>query len=398
MGSWKLSCIRVDGKMRRMVILIFATAVLSENPQNCTADAYESIRDKYESCANNKILTITATIQSNPQHSDQDRETIICSAVKKLINDCGEVLNSCFSVLKIEETKSKQTDGIKKILAKHYTETEIKNCFVDDKLQFNSEREKKSFKDSAQIRVREEESLKGAITSSPIIEENHDDFTPASTTVSDDNMVEKEETLSSKTSENVLKYSSTESFSIIGDQGTTPSSVLPLKCTEVEFLENRNNYERCASNKIREITAWLDRREHRLRNDDSSSSEDDKRSIMTVCNAVRQLLYDCGDELGWCFTEDQVTKTRYKQKAGLEDILSKYYSPDTLKMCFIQKKVSILITTTQETISETVEEQEKKVLRAQKFYPELSSYSRGARENLSITIVLSLLLALLVIL
>ena len=253
--------------MRRMVILIFATAVLSENPQNCTADAYESIRDKYESCANNKILTITATIQSNPQHSDQDRETIICSAVKKLINDCGEVLNSCFSVLKvykkmhfllsrllsvclkIEETKSKQTDGIKKILAKHYTETEIKNCFVDDKLQFNSEREKKSFtplitsstattetkfktptttfsvtgtEDSAQIRVREEESLKGAITSSPIIEENHDDFTPASTTVSDDNMVEKEETLSSKTSENVLKYSSTESFSIIGDQGTTP--------------------------------------------------------------------------------------------------------------------------------------------------------------------------------
>ena len=158
----------------------------------------------------------------------------------------SRLLSAC---LKIEETKSKQTDGIKKILAKHYTETEIENCFVDDKLQFNSEREKKSFtplitsstattetkfktptttfsvtgtEDSAQIRVREEESLKGAITSSPIIEENHDDFTPASTTVSDDNMVEKEETLSSKTSENVLKYSSTESFSIIGDQGTTP--------------------------------------------------------------------------------------------------------------------------------------------------------------------------------
>ena len=28
------------------------------------------------------------------------------------------------------------------------------------------------------------------------------------------------------------------------------SSVLPLKCTEAEFLENRNNYERCASNKV----------------------------------------------------------------------------------------------------------------------------------------------------
>ena len=25
-----------------------------------------------------------------------------------------------------------------------------------------------------------------------------------------------------------------------------------------------------------------------------------------VCDAVRQLLYDCGNELGWCFTENQV--------------------------------------------------------------------------------------------
>ena len=158
----------------------------------------------------------------------------------------SRLLSPC---LKIEETKSKQKDGIKKILAKHYTETEIKKCFVDDKLPFDSEREKKSFtplitssttketkfiktptttfsgtgtEDSAQIRVREEESLKGAITSSPIIEDNHDEFTPASTTVSDNNMVEKEETVTSNTSENVLKYSSTESLSIIGDQGTTP--------------------------------------------------------------------------------------------------------------------------------------------------------------------------------
>ena len=158
----------------------------------------------------------------------------------------SRLLSPC---LKIEETKSKQKDGIKKILAKHYTETEIKKCFVDDKLPFDSEREKKSFtplitssttketkfiktptttfsvtgtEDSAQIRVREEESLKGAITSSPIIGDNHDEFTPASTTVSDNNMVEKEETVTSNTSENILKYSSTESLSIIGDQGTTP--------------------------------------------------------------------------------------------------------------------------------------------------------------------------------
>ena len=264
--SWKLSCIRVDGKMRRVVILIFATTVLSENPQNCTADIYESIRDNYESCANDKILTITATIQSNPQHSDQ--ENIICRAVKELINDCGEVLNGCFSAIKIEETKSKQKNGIMKILKTHYTETELKDCFVDDKLQFKSERERKSFtpvttsvsspvypeailyeasktnssslttastftitntststatgkEDSVRIREREEESLIGVISSSSVFEEKHQEFTPAFTTVDDDNKIDKEETVTLHT-ENVLKYSSTDSFSIIGDQGTTP--------------------------------------------------------------------------------------------------------------------------------------------------------------------------------
>ena len=93
--SWKLFCIRADGKMRQVVILIFATTVLGENSQNCTADIYESIRDKYESCANDKILTITAQIQSSPLLSDQ--ENIVCSAVKELINNCGIVLEDCFS-------------------------------------------------------------------------------------------------------------------------------------------------------------------------------------------------------------------------------------------------------------------------------------------------------------
>ena len=253
--TWKLSCIRVDGKMRRVVILIFVTTVLSENPQNCTADIYESIRDKYESCANDKILTITATIQSNPQHSDQ--ENIICSTVKELINNCGEVLNGCFSAIKIEETKSKQKNGIMKILKTHYTETELKDCFHDDKLQFKSERERKSFspvtttvsspndpeanssslttastftttntsastangnENSVRIREQEEESLTGVLSSSPVYEEKHQEFTPASTTVDDDNKIA---TVTLNT-ENVQKYLSTESFSIIGDQGTTP--------------------------------------------------------------------------------------------------------------------------------------------------------------------------------
>merc|ERR1712032_1655521 len=267
----KLSCIRVDGKMRRVGILIFVTtAVLSENPQTCTADIYESIRDKYENCANDKIITITATVQSSPQHSDQ--EHIICSAVRELINDCGKVLDDCFSPIKIEETKSKQKSGIKKILMKHYTETEIRYCFDDDdKLQLSSEREIKSCSpvitsesspasgasktntsstkrvtklttttkstttvttagieddsDNKKIRERKEEISSGVttvISSSTDIEGKYDDSPPASTTVGDDK-IEEEASVTSDETENVLKYSSTDSFSISGDQGTTPS-------------------------------------------------------------------------------------------------------------------------------------------------------------------------------
>ena len=29
--------------------------------------------------------------------------------------------------------------------------------------------------------------------------------------------------------------------------------------------------------------------------------------LETLCSAVRELIHSCGDELGWCFTEDQVT-------------------------------------------------------------------------------------------
>ena len=83
------------------------------------------------------------------------------------------------------------------------------------------------------------------------------------------------------------------------------SPIEPFKCEESELTETRDNYERCASNKIREITAWVERKERKRRRR-RATGEDDEDSIRTVCNAVRQLLYDCGNELGWCFTEDQV--------------------------------------------------------------------------------------------
>merc|ERR1719400_645067 len=128
------------------------------------------------------------------------------------------------------------------------------------------------------------------------------------------------------------------------DQATTPNPTLPTKCEAEESLETREHYEVCASNKIREITAWLERRARRR---DSSQQEEaeleveeEKKSILTVCNAVRQLLYDCGNELGWCFTEDQVSEARFKQKASLEELLSKYYSTESLRMCFVEESLS----------------------------------------------------------
>ena len=66
------------------------------------------------------------------------------------------------------------------------------------------------------------------------------------------------------------------------------------KCGEKEFTETRNNYERCASLKIREITVWLELNPENL-------------LLSSVCGAVQDLLHTCGDELGWCFTELQVS-------------------------------------------------------------------------------------------
>jgi len=119
------------------------------------------------------------------------------------------------------------------------------------------------------------------------------------------------------------------------------------------LTETRDNYERCASNKIREITAWVERKERKRRRR-RATREDAEDSIRTVCNAVRQLLYDCGNELGWCFTEDQVSETRYKQRQGLETTLAQHYTPEKLEMCFMQENSSEL--TSISKVVETIEE------------------------------------------
>ena len=189
-------------------------------------------------------------------------------------------------------------------------------------------------------------------------------------------------------------------FHISDDQATTPNPTLPSKCEPEEYQETREHYEVCASNKIREITAWLERRERRRRSekDLELAEEQEKKSILTVCNAVRQLLYDCGNELGWCFTEDQVSETRFKQKAGLEGILSNYYSAESLRMCFIEESLSFAPTdlppppARSSPPSPEVRPPGRLPIseRRPKFFPEKSA-SRAHSKNLILTSVISVL-------
>jgi len=111
-----------------------------------------------------------------------------------------------------------------------------------------------------------------------------------------------------------------------------------FKCGEDEIEETKTNYDSCASQKIGQITSWLG----------ISGNKDD------ICSAVRELLFECGTELGWCFSEDQVVETRRKQRAGLETILSEQFR-GSLDTCFEQE------VETDETEVETVETEVKTV-------------------------------------
>jgi len=96
-----------------------------------------------------------------------------------------------------------------------------------------------------------------------------------------------------------------------------------LKCGQTQLQDTRTNYERCASNKIREITAWLQMKEESI-------------LLSSVCTAVHELLHLCGDELGWCFTQEQVEVTKSTQQAGIEEILRRHLPVDTVETCLHQ--------------------------------------------------------------
>jgi len=100
---------------------------------------------------------------------------------------------------------------------------------------------------------------------------------------------------------------------------------LPAKCEKREFAETQTKYQQCAAAKIDSISKALE----------------DGAGLNTLCGAVRELIHSCGDELGWCFTEDQVEETKTKQRMGLESVLSQHLAAPSLEACLADHSTGI---------------------------------------------------------
>lgn len=107
-------------------------------------------------------------------------------------------------------------------------------------------------------------------------------------------------------------------------------SSLPAKCEKREFAETQTKYQQCAAAKIDSISKALE----------------DGAGLNTLCGAVRELIHSCGDELGWCFTEDQVEETKTKQRMGLESVLSQHLAASSLEACLADHSTGIANATT----------------------------------------------------
>ena len=97
--------------MKDKIVLVYLTLVSvakSDNQpeQNCSENEFESIRNDYEQCANNKILTITSQIKSGSEEVEHSHREIICSAVRQLIDNCGTLLVKCFSKDQVRPDKT----------------------------------------------------------------------------------------------------------------------------------------------------------------------------------------------------------------------------------------------------------------------------------------------------
>ena len=57
----------------------------------------------------------------------------------------------------------------------------------------------------------------------------------------------------------------------------------------------------------------------------------------------------------------QVSEARFKQKASLEELLSKYYSTESLRMCFVEESLSFTVPVEKEPSKPRDDSQENKI-------------------------------------
>ena len=67
---------------------------------DCSEQEFKEVRNKYESCANQKIENITELLET-PGSTDTGQDVVICEQVKQLINHCGQLLDQCFKMEKV---------------------------------------------------------------------------------------------------------------------------------------------------------------------------------------------------------------------------------------------------------------------------------------------------------
>merc|ERR1711971_377430 len=128
----------VQSRERKMLdnLLLTVLPAVCSSPTlvltDCSEQEFKDVRNKYEGCANQKIENITELLQT-AGNTDSRQDVVICDQVKQLINHCGQLLDQCFKLEQIEDTKVKQRAGIQRILSKRFSTEQIAQCFSNSK-------------------------------------------------------------------------------------------------------------------------------------------------------------------------------------------------------------------------------------------------------------------------
>jgi len=99
----------------------------------CGEKEFQETRSNYESCASDKIASVTTWLQkvtTGEQNEDQVVISEVCSHVQDLLHSCGDELGWCFTAAQVEETKRVQKSGIQEILRKHLSEEKVVACLL----------------------------------------------------------------------------------------------------------------------------------------------------------------------------------------------------------------------------------------------------------------------------